>query len=172
MSTISALIGYPVKHSVSNYLFSLLANYAGIDDYHHLKIATESREIKKKIDSLVNIECIGFNITMPYKLRVMDIVSEIDDSALNSGAINCIKIKNKKMIGYNTDGVAAWQAISRNLKKPKIGETVLIIGSGGTARSIIEKTLEFGLKTCVLYRNDDEALSLKSFFSNRSIAGP
>ena len=71
---------------------------------------------------------------MPFKEKILKKVDILDDTAKKTGSINTVIIKNKKLIGYNTDLFGAEKAISKI--KIKKNDNILIIGSGGTSRTI------------------------------------
>ena len=86
------------------------------------------------IKAVKTLSISGFSVSMPFKQKIIKKVDILDDSAKKTGSINTVLIKNKKLIGYNTDLVGAQKAISQIQIKKK--DNILIIGSGGTARTI------------------------------------
>jgi shikimate dehydrogenase len=92
-------------------------------------------QLKKAIDGMRAFQIQGMNVTIPHKLAIMPFLDEIDPLAKQIGAINTIKNMDGRLIGRNTDGEAAIQAILEagiTLKNKK----VVIIGTGGAARAI------------------------------------
>ena len=75
----------------------------------------------------------GASITIPFKVAVMEYMDEIDDDALEIGAVNTIINNNGRLRGCNTD----WLGLILTLKKamPVKNKTFVIIGAGGTARA-------------------------------------
>jgi shikimate dehydrogenase len=76
----------------------------------------------------------GFNITVPFKemaYREMDISGEEADAVQ---AVNTVKPKQDKLIGYNTDVVGFKRAVEE-LGFVCNGKNVLILGAGGAARA-------------------------------------
>ena len=77
----------------------------------------------------------GLNVTMPHKEAVIKYLDEIDPTARFLNAVNTIQNKNGKLLGFNTDGIGALNALRANRIDPK-GKKVLLLGAGGAARAI------------------------------------
>lgn len=132
----SVLLGKPVDHSISPRLFSLLAESIGFE-YAHIKINVPTKkQLPVFIKRLRQFGCIGVNITLPYKIAVMDYVDSIDPAAKKIGAVNAIYFKGNKLIGFNSDAPAAIKAIEKKLKPIRASDSVVILGAGGVARAI------------------------------------
>ena len=99
------LIGLTVSHSFSKNYFDEKFFREGLRDYHYdlyeLKKIEDLKQLLKD-----NPEMCGLNVTIPYKVNVMGLLDEIDDSAKKIGAVNVIKITDGKLYGYNTDSIA------------------------------------------------------------------
>ncbi|MBJ28131.1 MAG: hypothetical protein CL776_04985 [Chloroflexi bacterium] len=86
---------------------------------------------------------IGGNVTVPYKVSVMDYLDELDPLASRIGAVNTIVKDNEgRLIGYNTDAEGALASMVQKLpwnSAPFLdgldGFNVLILGAGGAARA-------------------------------------
>lgn len=48
----------------------------------------------------------GFNVTIPYKQDITKFLYSISDDAKSIGAVNCVKVVENKLYGYNTDWIA------------------------------------------------------------------
>jgi len=131
---ILCVIGDPIAHSMS----PLMHNSAIQDlkiNYSYIAFHVKNDQLKKAIDGMRAFQIQGMNVTIPHKLSVIPFLDEIDPLANQIGAINTIKNVDGRLIGRNTDGEAAIQAISDagiTLKNKK----VVIIGTGGAARAI------------------------------------
>lgn len=87
---------------------------------------------------------LGANVTVPYKIRVMDFLDEIDPGAARIKAVNTIvRTSNGKLIGYNTDGEGFIQSILKpqpDRNPPFLSSLertdVLLLGAGGSARAV------------------------------------
>ena len=53
----------------------------------------------------------GCNVTIPYKVKVMELLDELDPSAAGAGAVNTVLFKGDRRIGYNTDGTGFVRAL-------------------------------------------------------------
>jgi shikimate dehydrogenase len=74
---------------------------------------------------------------MPHKAKVCSLLDEISDSAQSLGAVNCIVNDAGNLKGHNTDGDGFLDAVKHDAGLDVAGKKVLVIGSGGSARSII-----------------------------------
>lgn len=86
---------------------------------------------------------LGGNVTVPYKIAVMEHLDEIDETARAIGAVNTIARIDGRLIGYNTDGQGALDSITRaqpGQREPFMadlaGRRVLLMGAGGAARAV------------------------------------
>lgn len=154
---ITCLIGDPVEHSVSNYMYNYFAEKVGLN-YGHAKFLVSSKDknnLKLAIQALKILNINGANITIPYKISVMKYLDEIDKRARLIGAVNVIANKNKRLIGYNTDGVGAISAIEKYLRKIKSKDQIVVFGAGGVARAIIFELSKKTKKITVINRKSD-----------------
>ena len=128
------LIGKTVGHSFSKNFFDEKFFRDGLRDYHYdLYALNEIGELKKLL--IDNPELCGLNVTIPFKEQVIKLLNEVDETAKNVGAVNVIKIQNKKLTGFNTDCVAFLETLQRWL--PAEGEyQALILGTGGSSKAV------------------------------------
>ena len=80
----------------------------------------------------------GLNVTKPYKESVIPFLNELDVTAKEISAVNCIKItweNNTPFLkGYNTDYYGFAQSIKPFLEP--IHQKALILGTGGASKAI------------------------------------
>jgi shikimate dehydrogenase len=128
------LIGATVSHSFSKSYFDEKFFREGLRDYHYdLYSLPNIDELKNLLEE--NPELAGLNVTIPYKEQVLKFLSNIDSDAQKIGAVNVIKIKDGKLLGYNTDSDAFYESLERwfpAVKNPK----ALILGTGGSAKAV------------------------------------
>ncbi len=88
----------------------------------------------------------GFNVTVPFKemaYREMDICG---DEAEAVQAVNTVKPKQDKLIGYNTDVVGFRRAVEE-LGFEGEGRNALVLGAGGAARAAVVALHQLGVDT-------------------------
>ncbi|MGG4094500.1 shikimate dehydrogenase [Paenibacillus lautus] len=161
----SALIGDPVEHSVSPFVFNYIANYLDIE-YAHIKLECKENELCEYIEGLRTIGASGFNVTLPYKVKINEFVDELDESAERSGAINTVKINNSSLIAYNTDGKGAISAINHCFGKLKKSDRIVVFGSGGCARGVISEAKKYVDEVYMIARNSIETENLLQLFQD------
>lgn len=86
---------------------------------------------------------LGFNVTMPYKLAILEYLDWIDSVAEQIGAVNTVVVRDGKLYGYSTDGVGEVDnlLISRPIvASPFIrslsGTKVVVLGAGGASNAV------------------------------------
>jgi shikimate dehydrogenase len=132
------ILGYPLSHSISPEIHNLAFKTLKIDAYYE-KIEINPDHFDDKITLLKKGNWSGFNVTIPFKEKIIPHLDVIDPISEKIGAINTVKIINGKWYGYNTD----YLGFIRPLKE-KIGtvDTVLMIGAGGAAKGVLYGLLE------------------------------
>ena len=78
---------------------------------------------------------IGFNITIPYKEKFIDMCDNVSQRAKKIGSVNLIYKKKNMIYGDNTDVIGFTKIF--NLLKIKRTKSVLLIGAGGASRAIL-----------------------------------
>src|SRR5437588_849185 len=122
------LIGYPLSHSFSKKYFEEKFVRENIHDCVYDLFPLESIE---QFPSLINAhpDLRGLNVTIPYKEKVIQYLDELDCDAKAIGAVNCIKISDGKLIGYNTDWLAFEKSLRAFLKSPSRDLVVFVLGT-------------------------------------------
>ena len=99
------LIGRQLTHSFSPHYFNSYFAKNGLNDYqYNLYPLQDIEEIKGLWSSIPNL--VGLNVTIPYKLQIIDYLYDISQTAKDIGAVNVIKKTSKGWYGHNTDGPA------------------------------------------------------------------
>ena len=70
----------------------------------------------------------GFNITIPYKEKIIPYLDEIDGAVSACGAVNTVEIRDGRMIGHITDGLGMLRAIEEQRDYHQRQADVLILG--------------------------------------------
>lgn len=146
------LLGHPVAHSKSAVMYNALFQELALPwKYENLDCATqeEAKVFLEKRDFL------GVNITTPYKNLAFEQASLKAASAKLAGGVNVLACKDDILLGYNTDG-AGCTSFLENQGFEFSGSTLVICGTGPTARAIMHSAALAGAKKIVLVgRNKD-----------------
>ena len=118
-------IGKSLSHSYSGEIHARLSK----EPYALLEL--DERELPA---FFAKKEFCGINVTIPYKEVVIPYLDELDESAKAVGAVNTIVKRDGRLIGYNTDFYGLGALFSRMGVSLK-GKRVVILGSGGTAKT-------------------------------------
>ncbi|MEF3280497.1 MAG: hypothetical protein K6357_05985 [Elusimicrobiota bacterium] len=155
------LLGYPLSKSLSKKIFEYIAREKKIK----LKFTLfETKNCQELVNEIIGNGYDGFFITIPFKEQLFKHPS-IKPLSKKIGAINCVKIRDSKAFGINTDYLAFKKLISRYKIK---GKTALIAGCGGSARASIKALGEMGVKKIFISaRNEKKAKAMCKKFGKK-----
>ncbi|WP_085991844.1 shikimate dehydrogenase [Oceanobacillus senegalensis] len=132
------LIGYPIEHSLSPWIHEQFLRKTNIQGSYTINEIPTDAPFAESIEKMKKEKVNGFNVTVPYKQKIIPLLDEMDRNAKNIGAVNTVLIKDGKLIGYNTDGKGYVRSLENkipNLVNEK-SKRILILGAGGAARGI------------------------------------
>jgi shikimate dehydrogenase len=133
MNSAFGIIGKKLSHSFSKSYFEKKFNENNLTDYSYTNF--ELADISEFPDLIKNNSHLkGLNVTNPYKELVIPYLTELSEEAKEIGAVNCIKIENNKLIGYNTDVYGFSQSIKPFLDTNH--QRALILGTGGASKAV------------------------------------
>ncbi|GBR09408.1 shikimate dehydrogenase [Acetobacter oeni] len=128
---------------------------AGIDA-RYINCDVRPDNLADAVLGAVAMEWAGFNCSLPHKVAVIDHLDELAESAKIIGAVNCVSIRDGKLIGDNTDG-KGFLASLKDVTDPA-GKRVLLLGAGGAARAIaVELGLAGAAHIMVVNRDPEKA---------------
>lgn len=130
------LLGRKLGHSYSPPIHEALTN--GAYDYRLIELEPDELGI-----FLNSGEFDGLNVTIPYKRDVIPFLDELTPIAKKIGAVNTIFRRGGRLIGDNTDAYGVRFALER-LGLTVAGTEALILGSGGTSRTVAAVLRENG----------------------------
>jgi shikimate dehydrogenase len=127
------LIGFPLTHSFSKQYFEDKFLREGITDVAFENFPLKNiEEVKQLIAGHPNLE--GFAVTIPYKKKIIRFLDEGTDAVRQMVACNCVKIRNGKLAGYNTDVTGFERSFKKHLQPHHT--RALILGTGGAADAV------------------------------------
>lgn len=168
-----AVIGNPIAQSKSPQIHLRFAEQTGQDiDYSRLEFPVDGFEAG--IAEFINSGGKGANVTAPFKQDAYEFVHQTTKRARRAGAVNTISVaENGNIIGDTSDGVGLLRDIVDNLKWSVSRKKVLILGSGGAVRGILDPLIEQAPEVILIAnRTASKARSLATAFSGEvSVVG-
>jgi shikimate dehydrogenase len=130
----AAVIGSPISHSLSPFIFSFIAHKENYEiDYQSIEVTADSShdflsDLKNKKDFL------GCNVTIPLKETFLNNLSYCSPEVEALGALNVLQFVGQEIRGFNTDIIGIQKTLDSQNFSLK-GKTCLILGAGGAAKA-------------------------------------
>lgn len=129
-----AIIGDPIDHSLSPTIHNAAFRRLGMN-CTYIAYRIQKGELSAGVESLLKSHIRGFNVTIPHKTDIVNLLDDIDESARMAGAVNTVRIKDSSMTGYNTDIDGFMAPLRRRIEVR--GSRALVLGAGGAARAAV-----------------------------------
>ena len=169
---VCGVIGDPIEHTLSPIMHNAAFEALEID-YFYLAFKVKSAEVEDAIRGIRALSILGLNVTMPHKHAVTKYLDEIDPTGKATGSVNTILNKDGRLLGFNTDGVGALNALEQNGVELR-GKKVLLLGAGGAAKAIAYTLSQEADELVILNRTPKPAAELadllKQKFNKKIIA--
>ncbi|MDG6225942.1 MAG: shikimate dehydrogenase [Candidatus Thermoplasmatota archaeon] len=163
------LIGDPVGHSMSPSMHNAAFLNDGTNAVY-LAFRIDGRGLEAFLRGAREMGISGINVTIPHKSAVMAHLDGIDDHAQGIGAVNVIENRRGDLIGHNTDGRGAMDALRANGFIPFEGKKALLIGAGHASRAIGYCLAECGMDILITNRSTPRARELAAHLSKMTDA--
>lgn len=126
------VVGWPLDYSLSPAMHNAAMGFFGFNAvYRALKISPEDWDGFAK-----NVDLEGFNVTIPYKEKVLGLAATLKGSASLCRAANTLVRGAAGWEAHNTDG----QGLLEDLRDQKMvweRKSVVLLGAGGAARAAL-----------------------------------
>lgn len=136
------IIGWPLAQTLS----PLLHN-TGLQDLHlpgvYMKWPLPPEDLKDFVTAMRVLDIRGCSVTIPHKVKILDLLDEISPTAVACGAVNTVFWKKGNLTGENTD-VAGFLAPLKD--RDLENWPTLILGAGGAARAVASA---LAMRNCV-----------------------
>ena len=143
------LIGYPLSHSFSRGYFTEKFQRLGLSGTHqYLNFEIKSvNHFEKILDEYADL--LGCNVTIPHKRAIIGVLDGLDPVAERIGAVNTIRVRNRKPFGYNTDYIGFRDDLLERMAAQKFrlapNAIGLVLGTGGASLAVAEAFRSLGL---------------------------
>jgi len=152
-----AVTGNPILFSRSPNIFNPIFEKKRIDAYY-TRITAQSA--KEAINLFKELGLSGMSVTAPFKTDIIEYLDQIDELAREIGSVNTVILKNKKLLGYNTD----YYGIINSLGTIK-NKTILLIGAGGAAKAVAYSIQKNGGFVNIYNRTQSKAENIAAKYS-------
>ena len=104
-SFLVGLIGAPIAHSASPAMHEAAGRALGFRyAYHLIEVADADRPtLRLMLEGVRALKFAGVNVTFPYKIDVLPLLDELAPSAAEVGAVNTVAVRDRRLVGFNTD---------------------------------------------------------------------
>ncbi len=148
------LVGYPLGHSFSKSFFEEKFEKLGLESYRYDLFEVEYlKDFPSIWENYPDLQ--GVNITIPHKIHIKRFLDQLDASAIKVEAVNVVKKKGNKLVGYNSDYHGFKKSLTGWLENRNI--SALIFGSGGSSLAVQSALLDLDIDFEVVSRTTEKA---------------
>lgn len=152
-TVLCGLLGSPVAHSISPAMHNEGFRQLGLD-YAYLAFDVGTDNLKAAVEGLRVLGVRGFNVTMPDKNKMAELVDKLTPAAQLTGAVNTVINDNGVLTGHTTDGVGYMMA-AKDAGFDLVGKRMTLLGAGGAATSVLVQAALDGLKEIHVFNIKD-----------------
>ncbi|MCE3282264.1 MAG: shikimate dehydrogenase [Chitinophagaceae bacterium] len=160
------LIGFPLTHSFSKKYFDDKFLREGLRDCSFENFPLKNiEEVKELLTAHANLK--GFAVTIPYKKKIIRLLDEGTKDVRQMVACNCVKLKNGKLYGHNTDIIGFERSFTRHLQTHH--NKALILGTGGGAEAVAYVFRKLQISYLMVSRGTDDKNAISYQSIDRSL---
>lgn len=171
------VFGDPVAHSLSPQMQNAALHDCRID-VQYARFHIRPNELRPALLLLRELDFVGVNLTVPHKIAGFGQIDEADPHTRRVGVVNTIRVRDKKLIGSNTDGEGFLRAIRSEFSVDVRDLRVMVLGAGGgTGRAIawhcaLENCERLVLVNRTLGKTKTLVEELRPLFAGPRVLGP
>jgi shikimate dehydrogenase len=155
---VHSIYGSPVAHSLSPVIFNKTFEKLSLNrTYVPFEVSRDS--LKRAVEAARTLGFDGFNVTMPHKTTILEMLDGLDENAKKSGSVNTVVRTKKGLVGYNTDGEGAVRAL-RSYGFEPTNKRIVVLGAGGAAKALVHRFSTENNTIKILNRTLDKAQEL------------
>ena len=150
-----AVFGHPVAHSKSPQIHASFGRQEGITiDYRAIDLAPEA--FLAGLEAFAAEGGVGANVTLPHKETAFSVCTTLTARARRAGSVNTLLRKGDRWHGDTTDGIGLVRDLTDRHGLDLRGRRMLLIGAGGSARSVAPALLDAGITELVVVNRTPE----------------
>src|SRR5712664_414340 len=155
---VHSIYGSPVAHSLSPVIFNTTFEKLSLNRAY-IPFEVSKDRLKFAVEAARTLGFDGFNVTMPHKTAILEMLDRLDDGAEKSGSVNTVARTKTGLIGYNTDGEGAVRAL-RSYGFEPTNKRIVVLGAGGAAQALVHRFSTDNNTIKILNRTLDRARKL------------
>lgn len=155
----AAVLGSPIKHSLSPVLHHAGYKALGLDDWRYTRIECVEADLPRVVLE-ADESFQGFSVTMPGKFAALKVADRATDRATAIGSANTLVRTHQGWRADNTDCEGVLYALRRLLGGADIQRAV-VIGAGGTSRAVIWALREREVEEITVINRSDRSGELR-----------
>lgn len=132
---VAAVIGSPVRHSLSPTIHNAAFAAAGLD-WVFLAFEVPAGLSGAALAGMRALGIEGLSVTMPHKAEAWEAVDERTTVADALGAVNCVYRAGDRLVGDNTDAAGFVDALRLDEGIDPAGLRCVVVGAGGAGRAV------------------------------------
>ncbi len=140
---LAAVIGFPVRHSLSPVIHNAAFAAAGLD-WVYVALEVPPGQAGAAVAALRGLDIAGLSVTMPHKDDAARAVDRCTAVASRLEAVNCVYRDGGLLVGDNTDGAGFVDGLRLDHHVDPSGMRCVVLGAGGGARSVVQALGEAG----------------------------
>ncbi|MGH3712447.1 MAG: shikimate dehydrogenase, partial [Micromonosporaceae bacterium] len=144
----AAVLGTPIKHSLSPVIHNAGYAAAGLTDWAYGAYECDEPALPGFVAGL-DPSWAGLSLTMPLKEVALTVADEVSALARTLGAANTLYRRDGRWYAENTD--AGGMADALRTAGLTAARRVSVLGAGGTARAAIAAAAELGATEVTVY---------------------
>ena len=171
------IFGDPVAHSLSPQMQNAALHACEIN-MRYARFHIRPNELRGALRFLRQLNFVGINLTVPHKAAGFAQIDAADASASLCGAVNTVRLNDKKLIGWNTDAEGFSRAVRSEFSIDLRDLRVMVLGAGGgTGHAIacqcaLENCERLVLVNRTPARTSALAERLRPYFAEARVLGP
>ncbi len=161
------LLGHPIKQTYSPFIYNMAFDINKLD-FIYLPFDVPASNLRNAIKGIVALGLAGFNVTIPHKVNIMQLLNNVSEEAAIVGAVNTVVNDMGKLSGYNSDVHGVMKSLEK-YKNVLSGQEITVLGAGGGARAVIYTLIRYfkPAKINLVNRTEQKAEGLKTYFSEK-----
>ena len=142
-TVVAAVIGSPVRHSLSPALHNAAFAAAGVN-WVYAAFDVAAGQAGQALAAMRNLGLGGLSVTMPHKHDVAQLVDALDPAAAALASVNTVvRAGDGTLVGYSTDGAGFVASLAESGVQVQ-QKRVVVLGAGGAARAVVDALARAG----------------------------